>query len=354
MRQNVRSRSRIRKSTSPPRDSRRVAACLDSLTETVTLASLDTSSSTTTTGSMTTTRLTGTRLHSDPSMYKYCDRLRATCVDAADTMTRITAGIPAADRATVELPSGRTLTYNNAQDVLHLRFAINPLQPLPTTTIYSGDMDLDEPSAAPPKTSPAPLTAIFQSLWSRQLAAALHGARRVAIDVSQIWPELAESQNQLVQDIVFLACTLQNDLEVLYLVDYSAGRCQCGSNLGKNIRARDLMRKDGELYQAFHSHAGTDPESWEAEKQRKGDVIQGVGKVWREVFDLEALGWNDKHPGAIFAETFGEVIRLQQENWYGEGEKASTFKGVRVLIAEDEEVDGVNTTTMLGCGCGYK
>lgn len=176
-------------------------------------------------------------------------------------------------------------------------------------------------------TAAAPLSSIFQSLWSPSLAAALYNSRRIAIDVSQIWPNLAEDQHRLVQDIVFLACTVQNDLEVLYLVDYSAG---IGANHAR--AAKDLMEKnDNGLCRRLHH-------DWETDKMRKGDVIEGVGMTWREVFGLEKLGWHERHPGFVFGEIFDEVVRLQQANWYGKGNSQATFKGVRVLVAEDEMV----------------
>lgn len=215
------------------------------------------------------------------------------------------ARIPPADRAIVELPSGRQLVYDNALDVLHLRF-------------LGGN-----------ENGAAPLSTIFQSLWSPALATALHNARRVAIDVSQIWPELAQQQHKLVQDIVFLVCTLQNNLEVLYLVDYSQ---QVGQNA---LSAKTLAAsKESELYARFHSYG---PER-EVEKNRPADVIHGNGTVWREIFDFERLGWHERHPGFVFGEMFGEVVRLQQGQWFGEGEKKATFQGVRVLVAENEIV----------------
>lgn len=278
---------RVRKSTSPPR---RSTTCLSTL-PTVSLAAF----STTAAGGF------------DPSGYKFRDILRATCVDAAATVRSTESRIPDADRATVYLPSGRQLVYDNARDVLHLRF-----------------LDAVKPGGAA-----APLSSIFQSLWSPALATALHSARRVAIDVSQIWPELAQQQHKLVQDIVFLVCTLQNHLEVLYLVDYSQGQ--------KNV-ASTLASKDSELYSRFHSYG---PER-DAEKERSADVIHGNGTVWREVFDLERLGWHERHPGFVFGEMFGEVVRLQQGQWFGEGEKKATFQGVRVLVAENEMVGGNN------------
>ncbi|KAJ4422025.1 hypothetical protein N0V82_003321 [Gnomoniopsis sp. IMI 355080] len=286
---NLNLKKRIRKSISPPRR-KDFSPCLsNNLTvPTVSLASFS-----------------APRDSFDPSGYKFRDVLRATCVDAAESVRNAEARIPAADRAMVELPSGRQLVYDNALDVLHLRFL----------NAESG----------------APLSSIFRSLWSPALATALHSARRVAIDVSQIWPELAQEQHKLVQDIVFLVCTLQNNLEVLYLVDYSQ----------QHGVAPTLASKDSDLYSRFHSYG---PER-AAEKDRAADVIHGNGTVWREVFDLERMGWHERHPGFVFGEMFGEVVRLQQGQWFGEGEKKSTFRGVRVLVAE-HEIGGVNNDRM--------
>lgn len=282
---------RIRKSTSPPR---RNAAAATNL-PTVSLTSFSTAKGE---GDN-----TSDENGFDPSGYKFRDVLRATCLDAAHTVRSAEARIPPTDRAIVELPSGRELVYDNSLDVLHLRF-------------LGG-------------CGGAPLSTIFQSLWSPALATALHNARRVAIDVSQIWPELAQQQHKLVQDIVFLVCTLQNNLEVLYLVDYT-------QHPGQNIPDAKILAasKESELYARFHSYG---PER-EAEKDRSADVIHGNGTVWRETFDFERLGWHERHPGFVFGEMFGEVVRLQQGQWFGEGEKRATFQGVRVLVAENEIV----------------
>lgn len=273
---------RVRKSSSIP--PRRNAICLSTL-PTVSLAAFAAGAS------------------FDPSGYKLRDVLRATCVDAASAVRHAEAHIPTVDRAVVELPGGRQLVYDNARDVLHLRF-----------------LDATKDGA--------PLSTIFQSMWSPALASALHSARRVAIDVSQIWPELADHQHKLVQDIVFLACTLQSSLEVLYLVDYSQEQ---------NI-AKHLASKESELHSRFHSYGS----ERDTEKTRKADVIHGNGTLWREVFDLESLGWHERHPGFVFGEIFGEVVRLQQGQWFGEGEKKASFRGVRVLVAENEIPEGVH------------
>lgn len=131
---------------------------------------------------------------------------------------------------------------------------------------------------------------------------------------------------------MFLVCTLQNALEVLYLVDYSPTMA----------RAADLGSKDGELYARLHSGSSSSSE----EAAREGDVIRGNGTVWREVFDLEGLGWDERHCGFVFGDMFEEVVGLQQGSWFGEGERKATFQGVRVLVAEDELGDGGNSGRM--------
>lgn len=433
---------RIRKRTpSPPALNRRNATYFDALTatnnkdSTVTLSALDTTHP----ASPKQNHQKGTtHFPFDPSMYKLRERLLATCLDATNSVTRQQTTSIAEhndDRVSVELSSGRKFTYNNTQDVLHLRFVVGqspppatilsssehtparappppsltttPSAPLPGRILHKG---ITSPSPSPSLSTMHPLSATFQSLWSPPLAKALHNARRIAIDISQLDSDASFSsprptdpyhQSRLVQDIVFLACTIQNDLEVLYLVDYSytAGgrqqwrRCQCtASPVGKETKeqrqplpvvvvaptplpvAAALENPTGKttspLYRALHpssltsqlpegrnNNNETETASWDSlldqdDYHRHPDAIHGVGKTWHEVFDLEALGWHDKHPGFVFGETLGEVIRLQQSNWHGRGDKRPAFKGVRVLVAEDEEVGGVDTTGVLGCGCG--
>lgn len=320
----------------------------------------------------------------DPSMYKFRESLLATCVDAANSVSKRqilwSPAVSPSDREAVHLPSGTRFTYNNNQDVLYLRFVLDDDQsssPPPPSPPASPETPPPPPTTSSPPTllpmmssstrflhkgiassaspiSTHPLSAIFQALWSPDLAKTLHTARRIAIDVSQIWPALGSNeseeeqehyQSRLVQDIVFLACTIQNDLEVLYLVEDSSRRCFDTCN------NKDVSRKPSPLYRALYPSKNdlegghndnyrTEPHMVdealeEEEPQRQPDVIHGAGKVWRETFDLEALGWHDKHPGFVFGETMSEVVRLQQGNWHGQGEKRPTFKGVRVLVAED-------------------
>lgn len=342
----------------------------------------------------------GARFRTDPSMYKFRSSLASTCIDAAATVRR---SLPTSSRGrdgdtnTIYLGAPSTargcasITYDNTQDVLYLRFSP------PAFRFLGGDSG----GAARGRLT-SPLSAIFESVWSQELAGALHRARRVAIDVSQLWPDLSscgaaggqlqqggdgggegdgqqgeeagegeaevlgdeqEEEDEeeaggnddgslIMQDIAFLACTMQHDLEVLYLVDYCAGRCNSCPSQPSSLRARDLMdRRDEGLYRALRNG-----ETWQKEKVRKPDVIQGVGKVWREVFDLEKLGWDEEHPGFAFAEMFAEVVKMQQGNCMGDDsrdeevatEKAK-FQGVRVLVAEDEQINGEDSSMLLSC-----
>lgn len=351
--------------------SKREAIYLEEATDTLYLSPLATTTTDDATDEATEVSTQGARFRTDPSMYKFRAGLAATCIDAASTLRRSMPAAGSGDTNTVYIGAPSTargcpsITYDNTQDVLYLRFS-------PPAFRFPDGGRLT-----------SPVSAIFESIWSQELAGALHRARRVAIDVSQLWPDLwargvdggggeqqqggnggeeddreheeageAEAEvledgeeddaggnddgSLIMQDIAFLACTMQHELEVLYLVDYSAGSCDSHPS---SLKAQDLMEKRDEgLYRALRNG-----ETWQKEKARKPDVIQGVGKVWREVFDLEKLGWDEEHPGFVFAEMFAEVIKMQQGNWMGDdsqdGEvtkERAKFQGVRVLVAEDE------------------
>ncbi|KAG6360482.1 hypothetical protein INS49_011544 [Diaporthe citri] len=373
--------------------SKREAIYLDEATDTLYLSPLATTTTEDAASPGTEVSTQGARFRSDPSMYKFRAGLAATCIDAAATVRRSmptarsggggsssSSSSSSGDTNTIYLGAPSTargcasITYDNTQDVLYLRFK-------PPAFRFPDGGRLT-----------SPVSAIFESIWSQELAGALHRARRVAIDVSQLWPDLwargvadggeqqggdgaedDEEQQQageaevevleegpdeeeaggnddgslIMQDIAFLACTMQHDLEVLYLVDYCAGRCD---SQPPSLKAKDLMeRRDEGLYRALRNG-----ETWQKEKMRRPDVIQGVGKVWREVFDLERLGWDGEHPGFVFAEMFAEVIKMQQGNWMGDdnGEvtkERAKFQGVRVLVAEDEQLNGEDNSMVLRC-----
>lgn len=370
------------------------AIYLEEVTDTLYLSPLATTTTEDLSSQGTSASAQGARFRADPSMYKFRGSLRTTCFNAAATMQRTTTR--GGDTNTIYLGAPSTergcasVTYDNTRDVLHLRFVP------PAFRFPDGSGRLT-----------SPLSAILESVWSQELEGALNRARRVAIDVSQLWPALGarlagggegfgeeqggglgevggaqggqvaageagvldgdeeaeEGQvgdiddiSLLVQDIAFLASTMQHNLEVLYLVDYCAGRCDSHPNRPASLRAHDLMeRRDDGLFRALRNG-----KTWNKEKAREPDVIQGVGIAWREVFDLEKLGWDEKHPGFVFAEMFAEmfaeVVKMQQQDRIGgydqgddNGHEKMAFKGVRVLVAEDDETNGGDSPMLLRC-----
>lgn len=175
-------------------------------------------------------------------------------------------------------------------------------------------------------TSPA---AVRKCTWSPAMAATVHAARKLALDVSEGWTAWAGSVAGD-QEIAYLASTMQSGLEVLYLVDACAGRCAgCRREGGRGAGERDGVWR------------GVNGEEGE---ERQGDVIQGVSKRYVEVFDLARLGWNTSHPSFIFAQKMARAIRSQQH-----GDDEGRFQGVRVLIVEDEKLDNVNTELRVDC-----
>jgi hypothetical protein len=343
----------------------------------------------------------------DPSQYLARNTLRATCLDAsqvADLEGSANQGVEEENINTVYLPgSNRMVKYDNTTDVLHLRLrADNAVAPLFNQDIFLkgpdpiipgfNDAPLDEksgldsqiqvlslgdtldlPNSADFETrSSSPATtmlatkwlastgdaeedeanelsylsgfgAMLDGVWSKEMADTLYKARHIAIDISETWTD-ASADALVVEEVGFLACTMQHDIEVLYLVDYCVGRCTspaCARVGGKaRLRARDLQRRDGVLIRDLHVDN-------EEEKIREPDVIVGVGKVYREVFDLEGLGWDGYHPTYAFAKIIDDAIRSQQDDGLGEVK----FKGVRILVAEDEPVDGVDVGMVVDCGC---
>ena len=296
----------------------------------------------------------------DPSMYRLKDTLRATCVDAAN-VSSLKASTPdttthSEERNTVYLPGpDRYIHYNNMIDVLHLRFRDGgAATTLSQETLFNApDPALEPDSSVTPQTNEQStdsaqsyqnsgdiysngISAVLGSLWSSEMADTMHNARRIALDVTETWTE-SSTVSLIIEEIAFLACTMQHNLEVLYLVDYCVGRCtRCGR---QNIVADELQTRGKELHRELQ-------DSSEEEAARSPDVIHGLGKTYHEVFDLEKMGWSDQHPTYIFARIIGEAIRGQQEE---STTGKQTFKGVRILAAKDEELPGVDTSMVVDC-----
>jgi len=179
------------------------------------------------------------------------------------------------------------------------------------------------------------ISAVLESVWSSEMAQTMQSARRIALDVVETWTDTALG-SLIIEEIAFLACTVQHNLEVLYLVDYCAGRCRrCGKD---RWAARDLQTRGG-MDKDLHGVS-------DEERKRSPDVFCGVGKTYHEVFDLEKLGWNEQHPTYVFARIIDEAIRSQQ----AEDPKGTVpFRGVRILVAGVVELEGLDTSIIVDC-----
>ncbi|KAH6889683.1 hypothetical protein B0T10DRAFT_38655 [Thelonectria olida] len=238
----------------------------------------------------------------DASMYRYANSLRQTHPLAA------WATKAKADRfgsTVVCLPGRNAKVTIPSTDVLMLRFR--------DTNHTGGPVEEETHSSL--------IGQVLRCQWSAELASTLQTARSIALDVVEgcIFSPL---DTLGWDEMTHLASTIHQDLEVLYLVDTCAGRC--GDCYSGDLKAGDLQRR-GTLWRRL------DQDGKPGDEGRPGDVIRGVGRRYVEVFDLEALGWGECHQAYGFAFLMNNAIRLHQSH----GEK-SVFKGIRVLVVEDE------------------
>ncbi|EFX00243.1 hypothetical protein CMQ_7245 [Grosmannia clavigera kw1407] len=282
----------------------------------------------------------------DPSMYRQRMRLEAVCFDASlavalpslprrpggraasTSAASPSAGIFTSDVNTVYLPGPRRLVhYNNQTDVLHLCFPQRENASSATTgtaprnrctvlrTADSGN-SLD-------------LGSLLGARWSDEAAETIRTANRIALDAGDMVAMISKMASQDLEDgIMFLACMLQQHLEVLYLVDYCVGRCQCCGR--QQLDACASVRAGGTLRAGLHGNS--EGVLGDSEQQRQPDVIWGVKRTYREVLDLERLRWTSSHLAYQFARAIGDAIREQQAF----GTQPGQFQGVRVLVAEDQ------------------
>ncbi|EKJ79217.1 hypothetical protein NXS19_002641 [Fusarium pseudograminearum] len=167
---------------------------------------------------------------------------------------------------------------------------------------------------------PPPIKDILENQWSTELASALRGAKKIAIDVSETWATGLYGELGL-EEIAFFACTIQKDLEVLYLVDECAGRCKRCRR--QNVKMDDIRKRDA-MWKGLRSKDTND-------EDRPGDIINAVSRRYVEATNLAALGWDEEHPSYLFACLIDTAIKTQQE-----GTDRGKFQGVRVLVVEDE------------------
>ncbi|GKT94634.1 multicopper oxidase [Colletotrichum tofieldiae] len=259
----------------------------------------------------------------DPSVYRFRRTMRLACPEASAAVWRRMRGKSV---NTVYLPGrNERIQYDNDEDVLFLRFrdggAITDL----SHGALFGEFEASGMNG---------LTDILEGPWSTEMAETLRDAQCIALDVAETWDPSAIG-TVLFEEVAYLACCLHQGLRVLYLVDHCHGRCtRCKRH---DTKSSQLQARGG-LYRELQNR------DIDNAMVRTPDIIYGVGKTYREVFDLEGLGWSHEHPNYVFARGVDEVIRSQQADTDKQG-----FEGVRVLLVEDEQVEGLDTTTLMDC-----
>ncbi|KAH7152744.1 hypothetical protein EDB81DRAFT_432655 [Dactylonectria macrodidyma] len=235
-------------------------------------------------------------IRGDPSMYRYANTLRHTSRAAAWTAEAASSRDGA---TTVSLPGRDAKLRIAGSDVLMLQFR------------DAGDGSADGDADA--STLQSRIGPVLRCQWSAELASTLQGARKVALDAVEGW---VFSPNDTLgwDEITHLASTLHRDLEVLYLVENG------------NKTAASRLQTRGTLWKRLEGDA-----NGLSQPERPGDVVRAVGMRYTEVFDLEALGWHECHPTYGFAFLMTNAIRLHQHQG-----GQSVFKGIRVLVAEEE------------------
>ncbi|KAL2201910.1 hypothetical protein CC79DRAFT_188450 [Sarocladium strictum] len=257
----------------------------------------------------------------DPSMYHFDKSLRRVTKSSESAVQFLSRK---SDKTLVHLPRRQQTLEIARSDVMMLRFRKRKEAGVAAArTVFRDDEDA----------SSTTLGEALEGQWSPEMAKTLRSATKVALDLTEPW--IAELGGELAyEEIAFLACTLQHDLEVLYLVDNCVGRCAACGNV--DLRARHLQKK-GVLWECLNYQD-------EDAVDRPGDVVEAVSKKYLEVADFERLGWTDTHPYFVFARMIDEMIRGQQH-----GESKGKFKGVRILVAEDEVVDGIDSEMHVRC-----
>ncbi|KAH7109518.1 hypothetical protein EDB81DRAFT_929629 [Dactylonectria macrodidyma] len=244
----------------------------------------------------------------DPSMYRTTNALSSTCVASSKTIKRYMDSSNQEQTNSVYLPGkGKRVSYNNTTDALCLHFG-------PSNVVENSTQDSLADSACPVMRNN--ISIVLEGAWSEGMAASLFAARRVALDIRELWS--SKELNPTIMEVVYLCCCIQNGLEVLYLIDYCVGRCQkCRKG---ELTSGELTNRKCDLAKEL------DPED------RKMDVVYGTGVTYREVSDLERLGWDPDHPSFTVARIMGEVIREQQG-------ASGPFRSVRVLVCDEEGTD---------------
>ncbi|KAL3448769.1 hypothetical protein BJX65DRAFT_306774 [Aspergillus insuetus] len=268
-------------------------------------------------------------LDSDPSAYHITSAVRQTCFEALESLRTRSAQIQnttapqptSPDRSanakatnSVYLPGhNKWITYDNANDVLFLRFG-GPVR-IPAALLDAGGEESGEEQSYP-RTFTSGISDVLLCPWSEEFTETLRNARRVALDLGELRTtagttemQEAEGEEATAQDIAYLACCLQNELEVLYIIVDESG--SEGSTM--DIAPLQTMGK-----------AGNSLCSPGFEKRDPG-IFYGKGVTYHEVFALDRIGLREGTRGFRVLTMLGDAIREQQ------GEEG-VFRGVRVLV----------------------
>ncbi|KAL2836141.1 hypothetical protein BJY01DRAFT_252106 [Aspergillus pseudoustus] len=266
---------------------------------------------------------TSQKCESDPSAYHITSSVRQTCFEALETLrarsspprsATSTTSRPTTPESSIRstysngiyLPARRKwITYDNSNDVLFLRFG-SPVSPPDTL--------LDEQEDYV-RTFNSGLSDVLLCPWSEEFTETLRNARRVALDLAELEITAHASVNEeaVEQDIAYLACCLQNDLEVLYIIVHQSGS---GSETDRvDIGSLQTMGPAGKSL----SSPGFE--------KRDPNVFYGQGVTYHEVFALESFGLGEETREFQALKMLGDAIREQQ------GEQGM-FRGVRALVCQ--------------------
>ncbi|KAJ2978020.1 hypothetical protein NQ176_g4047 [Zarea fungicola] len=235
----------------------------------------------------------------DPSTYKLSQTLLKTCINSANAVRKHKT-------SSIFLPAkGMAVPFDDNIDLFCLRFISPSVDQDGTHRSILGEAD-GQPSNN--------IRYALECLWSDDMALALRSARRIAIDISELWGQEAIHPH-IIQEIAALCSCIQSDLEALYLIDYCIGRCRRCWKGGLN--SAKLTERMCVLSESL------DP------LKKEMDHFYGSGVVYREICDLEGLGWTPDQLEFQLAIMMGDIIREQQG-------PEGAFRSVRILACENE------------------
>ncbi|KAL4954768.1 hypothetical protein BDW69DRAFT_162401 [Aspergillus filifer] len=225
--------------------------------------------------------------------------------------------------------------YENARDLLHLRFG----SALPSNSGFL-DPNCSAEDDYTPRVFKSSLSDMFLYPWSSGLTSTLQNARMIALDIADLELAIplsllkAFAPGSLEQEVGYLANRLSK-LEVLYVVDYSIG-------LGEHGRETDLDHgpnphrgsaappKVLSEYTVMAQNLQTRLSSAPSTAARHPSVFHGKGVTYREVLDLEALGWDENSSVFVVLKIICEEI-WKMQSASAKGGEGVRFQGVRVL-----------------------